>query len=221
MSRTILIYGQSGSGKTTACRNLDPASTFIIDSDGKGLSWRGWRKQYNRQNQNYLRTDELDAQSKKAVGNVLHAVATGEQYKHVKTIVIDGLTTLMTVDVMRRAGEKGFDKWRDLAYSILNILRAANYYREDLTVVFIGHVDTDDESAKPIAHLKTSGRKLGQIVPESLFTTVLYAKSDGFEHWFETTGSDSTAKAPIDALPDKVGNDLAEVIKLLDEYEEG
>ena len=53
MSKVIAIAGESGSGKTTSLRNLDPASTYIFDADKKGLSWRGWKKQYNSENKNY------------------------------------------------------------------------------------------------------------------------------------------------------------------------
>ena len=55
MSKVICIAGESGSGKTTSMRNLDPKSTYYIDADKKGLSWKGWRKQYNKENKNYLR----------------------------------------------------------------------------------------------------------------------------------------------------------------------
>ena len=48
MARVIAIMGESGSGKTTSLRNLTPENTFIIDSDKKGLSWRGWKKDYNK-----------------------------------------------------------------------------------------------------------------------------------------------------------------------------
>ena len=47
MANIIGIMGESGSGKTTSMRNLDPKSTYYIDCDKKGLSWRGWKKQYN------------------------------------------------------------------------------------------------------------------------------------------------------------------------------
>lgn len=53
MSKVICIMGESGSGKTTSMRNLDPKSTYYIDADKKGLSWKGWRKQYNKENKNY------------------------------------------------------------------------------------------------------------------------------------------------------------------------
>ena len=47
MSLAILIMGESGAGKTTTLRNLDPKTTLYIDADKKGLSWRGWKKHYS------------------------------------------------------------------------------------------------------------------------------------------------------------------------------
>ena len=57
MSKVICIAGESGSGKTTSMRNLDPKTTYYIDCDKKGLSWKGWRKQYCEANKNYFQTD--------------------------------------------------------------------------------------------------------------------------------------------------------------------
>ena len=48
MSKVICIMGESGSGKTTSMRNLDPEITCYIDCDKKGLSWKGWKEQYNK-----------------------------------------------------------------------------------------------------------------------------------------------------------------------------
>ena len=41
MAKVIGIMGESGSGKTTSCRNLDPSTTYYIDCDKKGLNWKG------------------------------------------------------------------------------------------------------------------------------------------------------------------------------------
>ena len=60
MSRVVCIMGESGSGKTTACRALDPASTYYIDADRKGLSWQGWKRQYNREARNYKQTSDAE-----------------------------------------------------------------------------------------------------------------------------------------------------------------
>lgn len=35
MSKVICIAGESGSGKTTSMRNLDPKTTYYIDADCK------------------------------------------------------------------------------------------------------------------------------------------------------------------------------------------
>ena len=58
MSKAIMILGASGSGKTTSLEHLDPKLTFYIDADGKGLSWKGWRNQYNKTNKNYFVCDD-------------------------------------------------------------------------------------------------------------------------------------------------------------------
>ena len=56
MGKTILIMGESGSGKTTSMRNLPPLETFYIDCDKKGLSWKGWKENYNAENKTDDRT---------------------------------------------------------------------------------------------------------------------------------------------------------------------
>ena len=42
----LCIYGESGMGKTTSLRNMNPETTFIISTTGKPLSFRGWKKKY-------------------------------------------------------------------------------------------------------------------------------------------------------------------------------
>jgi len=41
MSELIGILGDSGKGKTTSLRNLDPEETVIINVSGKPLPFRG------------------------------------------------------------------------------------------------------------------------------------------------------------------------------------
>ena len=48
----VSIIGSSGSGKTTAMRNLDPKTTFYIDCDKKGLNYKGWKNDFNEEKKN-------------------------------------------------------------------------------------------------------------------------------------------------------------------------
>ena len=100
MARAIAIMGESGSGKTTSMRNLDPKSTYYIDCDKKGLSWKGWKTQYNAENKNYSCTN--DAQK---VWGILANIS--QKASHIKTVIVDTVNGIMVGDEMRRAKEKG------------------------------------------------------------------------------------------------------------------
>lgn len=164
MSKVICIAGESGSGKTTSMRNLDPKSTYYIDADKKGLSWKGWRKQYNKENKNYFACDDASV-----VRQYIKRIA--EACPGVKVIVVDTINGLMVADEMRRSKEKGYDKWVDLAACVWDLVCECYTYREDLTIVFTAHTQTDhDENGYMFTRIKTSGKKLDKIVLESKFT---------------------------------------------------
>ncbi len=37
----VQVSGPPASGKTTGAKELNPETTYYIDADGKGLSWKG------------------------------------------------------------------------------------------------------------------------------------------------------------------------------------
>lgn len=213
MSKAICVMGESGSGKTTAMRTLDPKTTYYIDCDGKGLNWKGWRTQYNAEAKNYVVTDDQDM--------ILKLMTTiSEKKPSVKTIVIDTLNAVMIADERRRSKDKGYDKWSDLAWAVYDICTKASKLRDDLTIICVAHVqvETDDMTGEKFVRILTNGKKLNKIGLEKYFTTVLYskAKDDGFV--FETKASNSTAKTPFGAFDGDVPNDMAAVLKVLEEY---
>ena len=228
MSRVILIYGQSGAGKTTSCRNLDPKSTLYIDCDGKGLSWQGWRKAFNAANKNYVRTTKIKPSDVKdrAQNSVQELLSQAEGQSHIKVIVVDGINTLMLIDEFRRMRSPNFQGWVELATSVYGLFRQALSMRDDLTVVFIGHAQIlrADDGTELETRLKTSGRKLEKIVLEGECHAVLRANAIGSEHFFEVHANNSTAKTPLGAYPPEqltVPNDLAAVLSRLDQFEKG
>lgn len=213
MSKVICIMGESGSGKTTSMRNLNPKETYYIDCDMKGLSWRSWREQYNVANKNYKASDDANV-----VRQYIKTIA--EKCPGVKHIVVDTINGLMVADEMRRSKEKGYDKWVDLAACVWDLVCEAHTYREDLTIIFTAHAQTDhDEAGYMFTRIKTSGKKLDKICLESKFTTVLLSKCVNGEYKFETQANNSTAKSPLGAFESsEIENDIVKVIEALEEF---
>jgi len=207
--------GESGSGKTTAMRTLDPKTTFYIDCDGKGLSWKGWKEQYNAKNMNYWKTDITQS-----VQSMLDKISTDEKFKHIKVVVIDTLNGLMVADEVRRMKEKNFDKWMDLAQCIWGLLDQAHKLRDDLTVILVCHSQTQKEDdGYTFTRIKTSGKKLDKLCIESKLTTVLHAEAKDGEYIFRTRARNSTCKTPMGAFDtEEIPNDMSLVLKALEEY---
>lgn len=215
MASPICIMGESGTGKTTSFRNIDPKSTMYVDCDKKGLSWKGWKKQFNSGNKNYVATDKPDVAL-----SMLARVDTDKEFSHIKVIVFDTINGLMVADEMRRMKEKGYDKWADLAACIYNLIDYSLTVRDDLTPVFIAHTQTDmDDSGYMFTHIKTNGRKLDKIVLESKFSTVLLSKCVDGKYVFETQSNKSTAKSPMGAFEERtIENDITKVIEALSDF---
>ena len=213
MARLIAVMGESGSGKTTAMRTLDPAHTYYFDIDGKGLAWKGWREQYNTAHKNYCTRRDLQE-----IEGILNGISAN--CPDIKIIVIDTLNTAMVDKEVKGMHEKNYDKWIDLAMHVWNMIETASRLRSDLTVIFTFHSETiRDDFGYSFTHIKTNGRKLEKLVLESLFTVVLLAKrTENGQYVFETQSKASTAKSPMGALPETIENDMGKVLKALEEY---
>lgn len=219
MAKVIGIMGESGSGKTTAMRNLDPSTTMYIDSDKKGLNFKGWREKYNTEKKNYIATDSFSI-----VKGILERVDAEEQFKHVKTIVIDTLNGMMVAEEMRILTTQGGDKrsmWTDLAANGWDIINKALTLRDDLTVLILCHSETvSDDNGIVRTRIKTNGRKLEKLVLESKMTTVLWAVRKDDKYKLVLSADNATCKAPLGAFDTDTldDNDIVPVLKALEEY---
>ena len=215
MSRAIAVMGESGSGKTTAMRTLNPKKTYYIDCDGKGLSWKGWRQQYNKDNVNYYRSDNQD--------NILAVMKKISAEKpEIENIVIDTANSIMVADEFRRMKEKGYDKWQDLAMSVYKITTTASTLRDNLNVIILFHVqiEKDETTGRQFTRILTNGKMLNKVGLEKYFTTVLLSRrDDNGEYIFETKTNNSTVKTPLDAFEkEQIPTDMQAVLDVLKEY---
>lgn len=214
MSRLICVMGESGSGKTTSMRTLDPNTTYYIDCDGKGLAWKGWRKQYNTENKNYCVSRDIPK-----ITDLMVNISTKKP--EVKVIVVDTLNTCMVDKEVKGMKETGYGKWIDLTQFVWDCIETAGKQRDDLTIIFVMHSETvRDDYGYTFTRVKTNGRKLEKLVPESLFGTVLLAKkTDDGKYIFETQAKNSTAKSPMGAFDSfEIDNDMNAVVKALEEF---
>ena len=214
MSKLKCVMGESGSGKTTAMRTLDPKTTYYVDCDGKGLAWKGWRKQYHSEAKNYTVSRDIPKITKLIVD-------ISEKKTETKTIVVDTLNTCMVDKEIKGMKENGYGKWIDLTQFVWDCIETAGKQRADLTIIFIMHSETvRDDFGYSFTRVKTNGRKLEKLVPESLFGTVLLAKKNEKNRYvFETQSQNSTAKSPMGAFESfEIDNDMAMVLKALEDF---
>jgi RecA/RadA recombinase len=162
MARVIGVMGESGSGKTTAMRNLPPKETFYLDCDKKGMNWKEWKKQYlplddknNTDKGFYLKTDSFTNAS-----TALQKINESERFKRIKYVVIDTLNGLMVAEEMRILAMQSGDKrsaWSDLAQNGWSIINQALMLRDDLTVIILCHSETvSDENGIIRTRIKTN-----------------------------------------------------------------
>ena len=225
MSTVIGVIGESGSGKTTAMRNLPPEQTFYLDCDKKGLNWKGWKQQYrplsekdNKDKGFYLKTDLFST-----VSTALEKVNKSDRFKRVKYVVIDTLNGLMVAEEMKILAMQSGDKrsaWSDLAQNGWAIVNQALELRDDLTVIILCHSETiSDDNGIVRTRIKTNGRKLEKLVLESKMTTVVWAVRQDGKYKFILSADGATCKVPLDAFDtDEIDNDIMLVVRALEDY---
>jgi AAA domain len=210
MSEPILILGESGHGKSTSMRNMDPATTLLIQSIDKRLPFpnaKEWQK--------------FDPQTKK--GNVFVTDQASEitalmaKTKRDK-IIIDDFQYVMANEFMRRSFEKGYDKFTEIGRNAWDVLRMASQLDPATRVYLLAHTDTSD-SGRVV--MKTIGKMLSEkITVEGMFTIVLRCVVRERDYLFSThSNGNDTAKSPMGMFEeDLIENDLAAVDARICEY---
>lgn len=218
MAAVIGLMGESGSGKTTAMRNLPPEETFYFDCDKKGLNWKGWKSQYSVDKKNYYKSDSFTI-----VSGILRKINDQDQFKHIRYVVIDTLNGLMVAEEMRILAMQSGDKrsaWSDLAQNGWSIINQALDMRDNLTVIILCHSETiSDDNGIIRTRIKTNGRKLEKLVLESKMTTVIWSVRQDGKYKFILSADGSTCKVPLGSFEtDECENDIMIVIKALEDY---
>ncbi len=209
MSITTFVLGESGSGKTSSLRNIDPARALLIQSVPKPLPFRsaGWQR-YNKASK---------------TGSIIFsdqsAIIEGAMRKIDREIVIiDDWQYILANEFMVRSGETGFAKFTDIGRHAWDSIVAATTLAADRRVYVLMHTTQGDDG---ITRAKTIGRLLDEkITIEGMVTIVLRAVVTNGVHMFSTQNSGhDTVKAPIGMFEEAlIDNDLAAVDEAICRY---
>ena len=228
-AETIAIVGESGTGKSTSLRNLNPEETFIISTTGKPLPFRGWKRKYapikisaEGISGNYYTSSKWDQ-----ILKILQIV--DKKMPHIKQVIVDDFQYVLSYEFVDRATETGYQKFSELAQHAMEILRYSEKMRDDCKMIFLTHSENVGDAMNPKYVIKTVGKLLAEKVTlEGLFTYIFFTRvsegADGRMEYKLLTNSDGTcvAKTSYGMFEEmEIDNDLNEIIKVIDEYNEG
>lgn len=211
MALPVLIIGRPGSGKTYSLKNFAPSEVGIISVEKGRLPFRS-----------ELKVAKVPRFENKADINT-YAQANSAKYawieraiekSSVKSIAIDDSQYLLVNEMFDRSGERGFDKFTDIAKNFRDLVHAVNDLEdEDKIVYFLHHSETDTDGREKV---KTIGKMLDEkLSVEGLFDIVLYCA----DHKFITQANgQSTAKSPEGMFDLEIPNDLKAVDVAIREY---
>jgi hypothetical protein len=216
MSNTVLVIGQSGSGKSTSLRNLDPKSTFIINVLDKALPFRSYKKNYKAVTKENKDGNYFAANDWSHVVRCINMV--DKERPDITTLIIDDWQYILAYEFMRRVSEKGFDKFSELANHGWSTINACMTTRPSLTCFILAHSEMDNTGR---SKCKTIGKMLDEkITIEGLFTTVLHSRVVDGEYLFQTQyDGEYLAKSPMGMFDQHlIPNDLLVVKQEIENY---
>lgn len=211
MSKPIIaIVGPSGSGKSTSLRNLDPASTVILDLELKGFPFVG--------------SSKFTVKQIRALGDFDRELKAALADSKIKLVIVESFTKLaFTCKTTAQMCNKGFDVWSAYSKMVRNYL---NMCKNDTAIVCFTAIDDIVEIPQPDGSsiskrmIGYEGKELGRqggIEPDMLivlFTDVRKDLKGAIQHQFETNNDGvTTAKTPVGLFETRfIPNDLRLVI---------
>ena len=202
MAVPVLILGQSGTGKSYSMKNFNEDEICLISVQKSLLPFR----------KKFTETVVTDKYSE-----IIKAIKATKK----KVIIIDDTQYLMCNEFMRRATERGYDKFTEIAQNFWSlVVQEVNNLPSDVIVYLLCHTATDENG---VEKMKTIGKLVDEkITPEGLFTIVLKtAVSDGNYAFVTQNNGKDTVKSPEGMFSTyAINNDLKYVDEKIRNYYE-
>ena len=213
----IFLKGASGSGKDYSLRNLDPKSTVMINTEDKALPFRKTFPVASVKNPT--------AQSYFAAQTAMFAKCIANP--DIRVIIVNSFTS--ACERILTEAQVVYTEWDVWAYynkCITDMLRLSKTV-DNKYIIFTG---IDDNIVGPNGIQKNSIKVQGNVwfgKVEKEFTIVLQTHvqeipSGGVDYLFITNRcagfANTDIKTPPGILPERMPNDMAEVIRLCDDF---
>lgn len=230
MSSVICVAGMSNCGKSTSLKYLDPKSTFIISCTNKQLQIPGFRKKYIKATieDNKLIGNWYVSNNYTKIESMLKAVSATRP--EIKVAVLDDANYLLSAETFNNALTKGYEKFSVMAKNYYDLIQYCQTLRDDLTIVFITHLENYGTDIDPEYRMWTTGKMLvNQINLDGLFSYIIYAERyiddiDGEVHYrFKTrTDGNDTCRSVSGCFSEKyIEPNMKLVIDSINKFENG
>ena len=224
MSNFAIILGDTGSGKSTSIKSLNPKETVIINVLGKRLPFKGSNLSYSKENKNLFTSSDY---------NFVLALLDNinNNAPHVKNIVLDDAIYIMRTEFFDRSKERGYDKYNELADHFRRIIAKCGSLRNDINVFMLLHIENVESDGSLVGYKSASvGKLLDKMynplesVAVTLFAQPKYddkgVPTYGFyTHKMKVGGVELPCKTPEGMFEDDfIPNDLQAVVNAMNEY---
>ena len=199
MAIGVLILGESGTGKTYSMHNFNPDEVKILSVQKPILPFRG----------------KYDITKTPTGEDVINEMKKTKK----KVIVVDDFQYILGVPMLKRIGEKGWDKFNEIQQPYGEVLDALNDLPDDTIVFFNSHVMTNDDTGR--VQIKTIGKALDKYITiEGLFMIVLGTSVvDGNYYFLTQNNGANTLKSPEGMFPSlAIPNDMKYVVDKIRNY---
>ncbi len=210
MNAVSIITGDSGTGKTTSCRNLG-RDTVLLNVERKALPF----KPKGIINQSVENMEEL-------YRNLDRLTVT----EKVKTVVIDSFSDISDmVYAACKQRYKGFDIFSNYNSIIYDLFQRIKRLKVDYVFVIAHNELLMDSNGRPIRRVKVRGKEFEGFLERyatCLFCAIPFiddtSKKVQYKFLCQTDGSYS-AKTPMDMFgTDWIDNDLAQIVEVYDDF---
>jgi len=230
MSNIICLSGLSNSGKSTSLKYLEPESTFIVSCTNKQLQIPGFRKKYKK-----VTTNEGKLVGNWYINNNYYNIKkmlniVSKTRPEVKVIVLDDANYLLSNETFQNALTKGYEKFTILAKNYYDLIEYCMNLRDDLTVVFVTHIENFGTDIDPEYRMWTTGKMLTNAINlDGLFSYIIYSEryvsdtDDEVKYRFKTrTDGNDTCRSVSGCFEDKyIEPDMKYVIDTINKFENG